>query len=580
MSSFVLQPINKTPYTVIMSKYWINFENVFTNTTAIVYSIFVILLFLTVFFTIFYLFFGTWKKIVFKTWINRYDSSNNELGTSISDLLLFNLRNIKNIHDRSMSKGNLWNPYDDVPSFRRGLDPEIQLIASVELGNYGKFISGMVSILFNLVPLVFKPAEMNGSINKFDNNILFLVTLDNYKLSKKYRNFDFEKRNRLLRLLRRVVSIFKRSAEANMLWKIEKKNDQNDPMNIPEIIEEIAYNMYIDLTGSDLFKSWSCFKNYTIGLKHYLSFIELNRDKDYVDAIEAYTLALDEEKNNAAVHYNLGVLYYFKYSTAENTKAIEHFQKALSSSEIQLKVRAHCGLSNALGQKYHRFNSQDKNDLLLAVKHGQISVNLNPELDSSRKALGFVYHQLSEQLLKENNLPESDLYRAKAIENYEKAIALNREHYMAYNNLGNLKLEFSKTKQVSDPKKKEMLKEAISYFESALEVIPTYHFAYDNLGNAYYELKDYENARENFINALLYKPDYFEARNDLAMLYLDPEFKPDIAQAIIDHNDILQALSDLKEENRMIKLKNSFDDRLKRFNIDSSQFAKKPNLNK
>jgi hypothetical protein len=264
-----------------MSKYWINFESVFNNATAIVYSVFVIFLFLTVIFTIIYLFFGTWKKIVFKTWVNRYAPGDSELGTSISDLLLFNLRNIKNIHDRSMSKGNLWNPYDDVPSFRRGLDPEIQLIASVELGNYGKFISGLVSILFNMVPLVFKPAEMNGSVNKFDDIILFLVTLDNYKLSKKYKNFEFEKKNRILKFFRRVVAIFKKSQEANMLWKIEKKIDQKNPVNIPEIVEELAYNMYIDLTGSDLFKSWDCFKNYTIGLKHYLSFIELNRDSDY-----------------------------------------------------------------------------------------------------------------------------------------------------------------------------------------------------------------------------------------------------------------------------------------------------------
>jgi tetratricopeptide (TPR) repeat protein len=563
-----------------MSKYWINFESVFNNATAIVYSVFVIFLFLTAIFTIIYLFFGTWKKIVFKTWVNRYAPGDSELGTSISDLLLFNLRNIKNIHDRSMSKGNLWNPYDDVPSFRRGLDPEIQLIASVELGNYGKFISGLVSILFNMVPLVFKPAEMNGSVNKFDDIILFLVTLDNYKLSKKYKNFEFEKKNRILKFFRRVVAIFKKSQEANMLWKIEKKIDQKNPVNIPEIVEELAYNMYIDLTGSDLFKSWDCFKNYTIGLKHYLSFIELNRDSDYDKAIEFYNFALSEEKNNPAVHYNLGVLYYFKYATTDNEKAINHFQKALNSSEIQLKARAHCGLSNALGQKYHRFNSQDKNDLLLAVKHGQISVNLNPELDSSRKALGFVYHQLSEHLLKENNLTESEVYREKAIENYQKAIALNREHYMAYNNLGNLKLEFSKTSQVSEAKKKELLKEAISYFESALEVLPTYHFAYDNLGNAYYELKDYENARENFINALIYKPDYFEARNDLAMLYLDPAFKPDITQAITDHNEVLRTLTDLKEDNRMLKLKKVFEDRLKHFNIDPSQYIKKPKLEK
>jgi tetratricopeptide (TPR) repeat protein len=262
-------------------------------------------------------------------------------------------------------------------------------------------------------------------------------------------------------------------------------------------------------------------------------------------------------------------MYYFKYKNNYNEKAIQHFGIAHNCSEIQLKARAHSGLANALGQKYHRFKTFEKGEgkkiLDLAVKHIEISINLNPEIDASRKAMGFIYHQMSE-LLQDSDKVESENYRKNAIENYQKAVKLNKEHYSALNNLCNLYLEFSSS--FDDKKEKNKLIDlSIDNFKQALKINATYHFAYDNLGNAYYEKGQYENAKDSYLDALIYEPEYYEAKNDYSMLFLDSNYKQNIDTAIENFKEIQNKL---KNENpdRYNKLKNQFLARAKQFNVN------------
>jgi tetratricopeptide (TPR) repeat protein len=180
----------------------------------------------------------------------------------------------------------------------------------------------------------------------------------------------------------------------------------------------------------------------------------------------------------------------------------------------------------------------------------------NSKLDSVHKCLGYAYHQFSEALsLKDAPDTRAEDFRKKAISHYENAFKLNRQHYIAHNNLGNLYLEWSK-KQISG--KEILLKKAFKEFKKSLDINPRYHHAYDNLGNSFFELGKYDKAKEAYLNALLYKPDYPEAKNDLAKLFLYLTDKNENSQsAETCHREAIEMA---KSDSQKQKLKKQFED--------------------
>ncbi len=509
------------------------------------------------------------KRILFGAWTNRYDTNDSELGKSIADLLLFKLRYIKRTHELSSTRISLWNTFEDIPSFRQNLDKEIDLLASVQLGNYGKIISGTFTFLFRLFPLFIKPASLSGTINRYgEKKTILHISLDNYSPRKWLKS-------------------------ENLLW--EKVQEDLEKENIPEVIEEMAYRIYIDLTGGDLFKSWQCFMYFTRGLRSYLNYTELKRQSDLEDAENLYLQALEFENTNPVVKYNLGVLKYYQYQDHLNDEAIACFRQALNCNDRNLRARASSAMANALGQKYSRYKTGKPNSdetILDAMEFAERSVILNKKLDSAYKSLAYTTHQYGEaQAARENNRIEvitdyehkSTQIRIKAIHHYKRTLRLNRKHFMAQNNLANLYLEWavqlngnkttlsflrswkfrlkeSFTRQVVIDRN-YFLRKAVFHCEEALKVNPSYQFAFDNLGNAWFERKDYNKAYLAYQNAILYAPNYAEAINDLAMLFLVREFEGYSFQKACEKHK--EALDVLKEEpKRKEKLVDAFKKRM------------------
>jgi tetratricopeptide (TPR) repeat protein len=519
------------------------------------------------------------KRILFGAWTNRYDPNDSELGKSIADLLLFKLRYIKRTHELSSTKISLWNTFEDIPSFRQNLDKEIDLLASVQLGNYGKIISGTFTFLFRIFPMFIKPASLIGTINLYgEKKTILHISLDNYSPRKWFRN-------------------------ESLLW--EKVEDNLEKEIIPDVIEEMAYRIYIDLTGGDLFKSWQCFMYFTRGLRSYLNYTELKRPDDLEDAEQQYLKALGFENTNPVVKYNLGVLKYYQYQNNLNDEAIACFRQALNCNDRNLRARASSAMANALGQKHTRYKTGKPNSLetlLEAIDYANRSVALNKKLDSAYKSLAYTTHQYGEALAaKENNAPgiiadyehKSTRTRIAAIQYYKKTLKLNRKHFMAQNNLANLYLEWAmqlKGGQTSSSffrtwkfRLKEsftqqviidrnyFLKKAIYHCEEALKVNPSYQFAFDNLGNAWIERKDYNKAYTAFQNAVLYAPTYAEAINDLAMLFLVKEFEGhDPARGYEKHKEALDVLKD--EQKRKEKIVSAFKRRMAELQIPENEY--------
>jgi hypothetical protein len=138
-------------------------------------------------------------------------------------------------------------------------------------------------ILFRLIPVVFRPARLRGSIHQYGEQLHLLASLEAYGRDR-------------------------RKKRTNYVWEVSQKLDSPD--RLPEAVDELAYRIFIDLSQEDVFKSWRAFKAYTDGLSSYISYVDLKWDTDYETAEACYKEGLEKEPQSAALKYSLGVLQY------------------------------------------------------------------------------------------------------------------------------------------------------------------------------------------------------------------------------------------------------------------------------
>ncbi len=503
---------------------------------------------LAIFLVTFIIYFRSRKNIIFEAWVNMTEEENSNLGRRVADLLLFKLRFVKHIHEQSGQKLEAWQTNREMPAFRQTLDEDIRLLGSVELGKYGSVVSTIVMFLLRLVPMVFRPARLRGSIHRYGKQLRLLATLE------------------------KAGGEDRRPGSVN-LWEVVRIQENEELL--AETVEELAYRIYLDLSSDSLFKSWEAFRAYTNGIAHYVSWIDLERDIDRQHAERCYRKALSLEPKNPAIKYNLALLKFFRWIGPENEAAITLFQGALGATGRQLSARAHSGLASALAMKYSRFNVAEPRLLQDAMMHGRTGIIIGPEIDGAHKAYALACHQWSEHLGRtKGSIAEIERHRELAIRHYRRAFELNPQHYGAHNNLGNLFLEWAKTLSGESMRdvRNERLRAAKVEFESALRINPAYHHACDNLGNVWYEegrsvgtseerKACYAEAAQCFRNAIQYYPTYPEASNDLAMLHLEPENDPcSPEEALTLHIQALRFAGESSTQQQ--KLCNQFSSRL------------------
>lgn len=99
----------------------------------------------------------------------------------------------------------------------------------------------------------------------------------------------------------------------------------------------------------------------------------------------------------------------------------------------------------------------------------------------------------------------------KAMECYQKAIALKKDYIAAWNNLGIAYYE------------KEDYDQAIECYQKAIALKKNYHLAWNNLGYAYYSKENYDQAIEFYQKAITLKKDYLTPWNNLGDAYQSQE---------------------------------------------------------
>ena len=461
-------------------------------------------------------FFRLRRSVLFKAWANQTGDTDLDVGRGLADLLLFMVRDIHGVHNRAPEAG-FWNQYRDVPAFRYEIDSNVALLASTDLGPENRLASAIMTVLFNMVPLIFQPAEVRGSIQRFDNEIQLMVALEGYR--------------RPGRRSKRVSRVWSRTVASITT------SDRQQP------VEELAYELYLEMAGAKFFKSAQAFSAYTAGLRSHLAFLDLDHVEDRKAAEREYKNSIKLDSGAAPARYNLAALLYFEYDADANKCAISELLRVISVNDPELQASARSALANCYLQEYHRYGQNNPELLIKATDYARQALRDAKHMDAVHKALGFAYHQRSEfeaDRLAHRHVAQRppryldrtwyhDVFwvrrcRRRAIRHYKRAVRRNKRHYVAINNLGNLYLKWGERVSGRGPlarlQRRYRIKTSMRWFEKSISLRPIYHHAHDNLGNAFLALGRYDDAERSFKTALEHEGDYAEAKNDIARLYL------------------------------------------------------------
>jgi tetratricopeptide (TPR) repeat protein len=227
-------------------------------------------------------------------------------------------------------------------------------------------------------------------------------------------------------------------------------------------------------------------------------------------------------------------------------------------------------MANTLLTGVHRFKVGRRPELEEALDLAMQAVALQPDLDAAAKALAFAHHQLGEWI--HDHVDEepdrkaaeasSMAHREKAREGYERALRLNPRHFVAANNLANLQFEWAKA--CADARQREeLLAAAGRAAEKSLQISPGFHFAHDNLGNIRLERGEHLEALLAFQSALRFNPNYPEAHNDQAIVYLDARYGGADAPRACRHHLTALSLTAVNADGQRLKLCRQFMDRVR-----------------
>src|SRR6266702_6218466 len=167
-------------------------------------------------------------------------------------------------------------------------------------------------------------------------------------------------------------------------------------------------------------------------------------------------------------------------------------------------------------------------ELLLALKLSTESVTRSVVASQPDEAL--TPQKTKAQWMKKGNTHYDTKQYKEAIVNYDRAVQLDQNYAIAYNQRGNAYYYL-----------KEYQK-AIADYNRAIELDPTMVVAYNSRGNVYYALKEYQKAIVDYNRGIQLDPNYAAVYNSRGNAYY---YLKEYQKAIADYNRTIQLDPDL-----------------------------------
>ena len=231
-----------------------------------------------------------------------------------------------------------------------------------------------------------------------------------------------------------------------------------------------------------------------------------------------------EKDDGPLVHFNLGLIHYFRYSREANQKAIQHFKRSSRIRGHRLSYLGRIGSARSLAQAYHRYGQQEEDDLEKARAEAAKAVELVEKARVGKDkdeflrwdyALALYVDAFAQHITEQPD----DIDRGAA--GYRRIIEFlgDRTPSVVHNNLGYI-LMAKAGRYVAGEGTDDLYDQAAAHFEDSLKKEPTYKFALANLGNVERLRGNYDEAIHLYEEALEHDPAYVNGHNELAWVYL------------------------------------------------------------
>ncbi|MCF8404814.1 MAG: tetratricopeptide repeat protein [Bacteroidales bacterium] len=208
----------------------------------------------------------------------------------------------------------------------------------------------------------------------------------------------------------------------------------------------------------------------------YLKLAEISvAIREYKKALTYIDIALKKDELSAKGYYLRGLVMM---ENGDTIRGIRNFQKSIDVQQNYMDAHIQLGMLYA----------EKKNKL--AVDYFNNALNIEPDNIDVKYYLAMFYQENADY--------------EKAIQTYNSILDQDPDFYIAYYNVGYIKLVFQKD-----------FPEAINQFTKCIEIKDDYIDAYYNRGFAYELLKDVENSRKDYKKTLELLPNYEKAIDGL-----------------------------------------------------------------
>ncbi len=218
---------------------------------------------------------------------------------------------------------------------------------------------------------------------------------------------------------------------------------------------------------------------------YYLGGIALAEKKIEI-ALSYFQKAFEEEPLNPEYNYSLCLGYQLQ---GKLSKAKKHCELALQTDTSHIK---------SMELLFDIYLSEGQNDKALLIVDKILTMdNRQP---SGRFLMGKYYHHKAHQLAAKKNFKESALWIAKAIHQYDLALAVDSSYSQA---LYNRAFAYTELKQYD---------KALKDFQKVLTLQPEDYRTYFMIGSIYEFYKEYADALQYYEKAWNINPDFKEAK--------------------------------------------------------------------
>ena len=306
--------------------------------------------------------------------------------------------------------------------------------------------------------------------------------------------------------------------------------------------------------------TWAGYRSFQRAYLHHLKFLRSGEPDEREAATRSYEQAIAAEADHHLAHYNLGLLLYARYTAVDNEKAIRHFGAATACSSTRIRMLALTGTAMANAQQVHRYGCTGEPWVGRADDASKRAWRIGEE---RKEQLEEVYFARGWAAQVRGNPNEAVGWYGRATVPPLRGDAVQRAEQRRLKSFAQTNAGYLALTALDAADEAEVL------FRDALRHNPFNQMSHANLADMFCRRGEYDEAIAEYGEALKLEPSYFNAMNEMALVYVqkarhecDPAARDALLAMARERHAHAVALVPGDDENDRIRLRRAFDDAL------------------